>query len=160
MVSPLSVSNLIGAKRRYFDVVIFDEASQVLPEDAVPAMLRAGQAVVAGDRHQLPPTTFFMGGAEAEEEEAVVDYSLPFKQGGHLGRAGVGFDVDYLDPRIPIPGAHSRMNREVRPPANTDHQGHAQPHDPRPDPATSPLGRGRRCQPGGREGEAKRDRRA
>jgi len=71
MASPLSVSQLLGADRRYFDVVIFDEASQVLPEDAVPALLRAGQAVVAGDKHQLPPTIFFMPG-EADEpaEEA------------------------------------------------------------------------------------------
>ncbi|MHB0935885.1 MAG: AAA domain-containing protein [Armatimonadota bacterium] len=71
MASPLSVSQLLGADRRYFDVVIFDEASQVLPEDAVPALLRATQAVVAGDKHQLPPTIFFMPG-EADEpaEEA------------------------------------------------------------------------------------------
>jgi very-short-patch-repair endonuclease len=71
MASPLSVSQLLGADRRYFDVVIFDEASQVLPEDAVPALLRASQAVVAGDKHQLPPTIFFMPG-EADEpaEEA------------------------------------------------------------------------------------------
>ena len=38
MASPLSVSQLIPADRRYFDVVIFDEASQVLPEDGVPAI--------------------------------------------------------------------------------------------------------------------------
>jgi len=68
MASPLSVSQLLGADRRYFDVVIFDEASQVLPEDAVPAVLRASQAVVAGDRHQLPPTTFFVAGEDDEED--------------------------------------------------------------------------------------------
>jgi very-short-patch-repair endonuclease len=70
MASPLSVSQLLPADRRYFDVVIFDEASQVLPEDAVAAVLRGAHTVVAGDRHQLPPTTFFAGG-EDEEEEAV-----------------------------------------------------------------------------------------
>ena len=47
--------------RPYFDVVIFDEASQVTPADAVPAILRGRQLVVAGDRQQLPPTAFFLG---------------------------------------------------------------------------------------------------
>ncbi|MHB9133948.1 MAG: AAA domain-containing protein [Armatimonadota bacterium] len=70
MASPLSVSQLLDADRRYFDVVIFDEASQVLPEDAMPALLRASQAVVAGDRCQLPPTTFFSSGEEESDESA------------------------------------------------------------------------------------------
>jgi very-short-patch-repair endonuclease len=59
MASPLSVSQLLDGDQRYFDVVIFDEASQVLPEDAVSSLLRAQRAVVAGDSRQLPPTTFF-----------------------------------------------------------------------------------------------------
>jgi len=71
MASPLSVSQLIPAERPLFDIVIFDEASQVLPEDAVTALLRGRQAVVAGDRHQLPPTTFFAAGeGEVEEDES------------------------------------------------------------------------------------------
>jgi very-short-patch-repair endonuclease len=69
--SPLSVSELMPAAQRYFDVVLFDEASQVLPEDAVPALLRASTAVVAGDQNQLPPTTFFdLSGDEDEEAES------------------------------------------------------------------------------------------
>lgn len=71
MASPLSVSQLLGADQTYFDVVLFDEASQVLPEDAVPAILRASQLVVAGDQNQLPPTMFFVAGDEDEEEPAV-----------------------------------------------------------------------------------------
>jgi very-short-patch-repair endonuclease len=74
MASPLSVSQLLDADQRYFDVVLFDEASQVLPEDAIPALLRASQVVVAGDRHQLPPTTFFAdGGPEGEEENEATE---------------------------------------------------------------------------------------
>lgn len=42
-----------------FDVVIFDEASQVFPEDAVPAIVRGKQVIVVGDQKQLPPTDFF-----------------------------------------------------------------------------------------------------
>ncbi|MGH7879714.1 MAG: AAA domain-containing protein, partial [Candidatus Binataceae bacterium] len=69
--SPLSVSELMPAARKYFDVVLFDEASQVLPEDAVPALLRASTAVVAGDQNQLPPTTFFdVSGDDDEEAES------------------------------------------------------------------------------------------
>ncbi|MCI0621542.1 MAG: DUF4011 domain-containing protein [Acidobacteria bacterium] len=70
MASPLSVSQLLDTKA-CFDVVIFDEASQVLPEDAVPAILRGSRLVVAGDHKQLPPTTFFAAGDDDElfEEE-------------------------------------------------------------------------------------------
>ncbi|MFM8559185.1 MAG: AAA domain-containing protein, partial [bacterium] len=67
MASPLSVSQLLPARRNLFDVVLFDEASQVMPEDAMPALLRAPYAVVAGDRHQLPPTAFFVGGDDEED---------------------------------------------------------------------------------------------
>lgn len=57
-MSPLAVSQLLDA-RKIFDVVIFDEASQVPPADAVPAIMRASQVIVAGDSKQLPPTAFF-----------------------------------------------------------------------------------------------------
>ena len=69
MASPLSVSQLLDIDRRSFDVVIFDEASQVLPEDAVCALVRADYAVVAGDSRQLPPTTFFAAGHDEGEVE-------------------------------------------------------------------------------------------
>lgn len=67
MASPLSVSQLIAGDQQYFDVVLFDEASQVLPEDAVPAILRGARVVVAGDRQQLPPTLFFVDGANEDD---------------------------------------------------------------------------------------------
>ena len=57
-MSPLDVAHALPP-RRLFDLVVFDEASQILPCDAVPALLRAPQAVVVGDSRQLPPTTFF-----------------------------------------------------------------------------------------------------
>lgn len=66
MASPLSVSQLIPGDKTYFDVVVFDEASQVLPEDAVTSLLQGARAVVAGDRRQLPPTTFFAAGEDEE----------------------------------------------------------------------------------------------
>lgn len=59
MMSPLSVSLFLAPDRITFDIVIFDEASQVFPEYALGALLRAEQAVIAGDSKQLPPTPFF-----------------------------------------------------------------------------------------------------
>jgi len=72
MASPLNVSQLLPSDRRYFDVVIFDEASQVLPEDAVCSILRGSRLVVAGDQHQLPPTAFFADGGDDEDEDSPI----------------------------------------------------------------------------------------
>ena len=66
MASPLTVSQLLGPARA-FDIVIFDEASQVLPHDAIPSLMRARRTVVAGDKNQLPPTTFFFYSGEEDE---------------------------------------------------------------------------------------------
>lgn len=68
VASPLSVSQLINGGNRHFDIVIFDEASQILQEEAIPSLYRAEQVVVAGDRHQLPPTTFFATAVEGEDD--------------------------------------------------------------------------------------------
>ena len=72
MMSPLSVSTYLGATDYRFDTVIFDEASQVRTEDAVGAIFRADQAVIAGDSKQLPPTNFFakMVSEEFSDEES------------------------------------------------------------------------------------------
>ena len=59
LMSPLSVSDTLPLTDEYFDAVIFDEASQITLEDAVPALYRAGQAIIVGDEMQLPPTSFF-----------------------------------------------------------------------------------------------------
>ena len=77
-MSPLVVSQLLPAGR-CFDVVIFDEASQVTPADAVGALMRADRAVVAGDPHQLPPTSFFStsGGDEDDEETETETLGAP-----------------------------------------------------------------------------------
>lgn len=59
MMSPLSVAQFLDIGGVGFDVVIFDEASQVKPEDALGAIFRGDQLVVVGDARQLPPTQFF-----------------------------------------------------------------------------------------------------
>jgi very-short-patch-repair endonuclease len=67
-MSPLMVSQVLPAAR-LFDVVIFDEASQIVPADAIPSVIRAHQVVVAGDDHQLPPTSFFRQFSDADPED-------------------------------------------------------------------------------------------
>lgn len=59
MMSPLSVSQYVEKADPIFDLVIFDEASQVLTEDAICAIMRGKQLIVVGDEKQLPPTSFF-----------------------------------------------------------------------------------------------------
>jgi len=54
-------------------VVIFDEASQVMPEDAVTSILRGRSVVVAGDPNQLPPTQFFAAERDEDETEPAED---------------------------------------------------------------------------------------
>lgn len=59
MMSPLSVSLFLQSDSYNLDMVIFDEASQVCTENAVGAIIRAKQIIIAGDSKQLPPTNFF-----------------------------------------------------------------------------------------------------
>ena len=59
MMSPLSVSYFLETEAYHFDLVIFDEASQIFPEDAIGAIFRGSQVIIAGDSKQLPPTNFF-----------------------------------------------------------------------------------------------------
>ncbi len=70
-MSPLVVSQLLP-NAPLFDLVIFDEASQVTPADAIPSILRGRQIVVAGDPKQLPPTAFFASDSTAEEDDPLV----------------------------------------------------------------------------------------
>ncbi|GAA3040851.1 hypothetical protein GCM10020229_60120 [Kitasatospora albolonga] len=69
MMSPLMVSRLLPPDFM-FDVVIFDEASQVLPQDAVNCVYRGRSLIVAGDEKQLPPTAFFSAGEDEEDDDA------------------------------------------------------------------------------------------
>lgn len=67
MMSPLSVADTLPFSDDLFDAVIFDEASQIPLEDAVPSLYRARQTIIVGDEMQLPPTSFFASAAESGE---------------------------------------------------------------------------------------------
>lgn len=74
MMSPMSIAAYLPPGSLSFDLVVFDEASQVRPVDAFGAILRAKQAVVVGDSQQLPPTSFFdsiASGVEDYDEDNV-----------------------------------------------------------------------------------------
>ncbi len=70
MMSPLAVSQYLPADME-FDVVIFDEASQVTPGDSINCIYRGRAFVLAGDDKQLPPTQFFERVIEADDDEDI-----------------------------------------------------------------------------------------
>ena len=70
LMSPLSVSTFLSSKSLRFDVVIFDEASQIFPQDAIGAIYRAKQAIIVGDSKQMPPSNFFNASIGTEDNDA------------------------------------------------------------------------------------------
>ena len=68
LMSPLSVSDSLPLDTRYFDVVIFDEASQITLEEGIPALYRSPQTIIVGDDKQMPPTNFFTAKAEDPDD--------------------------------------------------------------------------------------------
>lgn len=78
LMSPLSVSDTLPLHADDFDVVIFDEASQITLEEAIPSLFRASQTIVVGDEMQLPPTSFFANRRDDEDDE------LTFEEDGQV----------------------------------------------------------------------------
>jgi very-short-patch-repair endonuclease len=97
LMSPLSIANFVPPGTLEFDLVIFDEASQVRPADSLGAILRARQVVVVGDSKQLPPTDFFDTLA-AQEEDADEEESA-------------SADIESILGLFCARGAHQRMLR-------------------------------------------------
>jgi very-short-patch-repair endonuclease len=95
-MSPLMVSQVLPLTR-LFDVVIFDEASQIVPADAIGSMIRAHQVVVAGDDRQLPPTNFFrqVDSGDPGEDDDLADETVSL-------RAGFESVLDALRPLLPV----------------------------------------------------------
>lgn len=102
MASPETVAQLF-ARLPIFDVVIFDEASQLRLEEALPVLTRARRFVIAGDPKQLPPTRFFESAVaqseavEIETEEQL--FEVQQSQTEDLLSAALGLDIEqsYLD---------------------------------------------------------------
>ena len=82
MMSPLSVSVFLEAQSYNFDLVIFDEASQVHTEDAIGAIMRGKQTIIVGDTKQLPPTSFFSASLNDEDYDIDSDETVESEDAG------------------------------------------------------------------------------
>jgi superfamily I DNA and/or RNA helicase/transcription elongation GreA/GreB family factor/very-short-patch-repair endonuclease len=78
LTSPDVASNLFKGMNGYFDIVMFDEASQLRLEDNLPAILKGKQIIIAGDEHQMPPSNYFskVFDGEVEDEEEVEEEKI------------------------------------------------------------------------------------
>lgn len=85
LMSPLSVSDTMPIDPEVFDVVIFDEASQITVEEGVPSLFRTHQTIVVGDEMQMPPTNFFSTLTSVDEEEEEIESKI-----------GISLDADSL----------------------------------------------------------------
>lgn len=89
LMSPLSVSQFLDASVIQFDVVIFDEASQIFSEDAIGAIVRGKQVIIVGDTKQLPPTNFFHSSMidedfDEDDQEEEVTYESILDECSHV----------------------------------------------------------------------------
>lgn len=74
LMSPLSVSQFLPADNQLFDLVVFDEASQITVWDAIGATARGKNVIIVGDPKQMPPTSFFDRAAgEEENDESTIE---------------------------------------------------------------------------------------
>jgi very-short-patch-repair endonuclease len=74
LMSPLSIAQYLPVNQAIFDVVIFDEASQITTWDAIGAIARGRQTIIVGDPKQLPPTNFFGRSEDDAENEELEDH--------------------------------------------------------------------------------------
>lgn len=68
LMSPLSVSDTLPLDNEFFDVVIFDEASQITLEEGLPPIYRSKQSIIVGDEMQMPPSNFFGSSANNKDD--------------------------------------------------------------------------------------------
>lgn len=67
LLTPEGISELLPLEENMFDLIIFDEASQMFIENAIPILFRGKKAVVAGDSKQLRPSKFAVGRIDTED---------------------------------------------------------------------------------------------
>jgi predicted DNA-binding WGR domain protein len=89
LMSPYSVSDSLPLDDEHFDVVIYDEASQITLEEGVPALYRSKQTIIVGDEKQMPPTDFFSSGSKDKDPDDL-------EQGGTQENEWLTDDADSL----------------------------------------------------------------
>lgn len=113
MLNPSTCSSLLPLQRDLFDIIIFDEASQLRIEDTFTALLRGKQVIVSGDSQQMPPSNYFGSTiqlddqANDEEVEEAADASEQLIEDASRGMAAreslldfaidAGYTQTYLD---------------------------------------------------------------
>lgn len=68
-MSPLSVSTFLNDNDISFDTIVFDEASQIFPWDAIGSVYRGKQLIVVGDSRQMPPSNFFNTSVDIDDDD-------------------------------------------------------------------------------------------
>lgn len=95
LLSPETVSEILPLKEGLFDIVIFDEASQMYIENAIPSIFRGKQVIIAGDDKQLRPNGLFKN-RYMDDEESDEESSAALEEESLLDLAKVNYDSVYL----------------------------------------------------------------
>ncbi len=98
LLSPETVSDILPLKEDFFDVIIFDEASQIFVEDAIPSIFRGKTIAIAGDDKQLKPTSIFSTKFDYfEEDKTDVSNIAAFEEESLLDLAKVNYPAINLN---------------------------------------------------------------
>ncbi len=97
MASPESAAAIFPMQKDFFDLVIFDEASQCFVERAIPVLLRGKQGVIAGDNKQLAPTNLYTVRYEEAGEEEFVEDEMALEVSSILDLAINTFEESHLN---------------------------------------------------------------
>jgi very-short-patch-repair endonuclease len=98
LLSPETVSDILPLKEGMFDMVIFDEASQMYVENAIPAVYRGKQVVVTGDDKQLKPSSTFMSRYDDFDEEiTTIETAAAFEEESLLDLAKINYSSVHLN---------------------------------------------------------------
>lgn len=76
LTNPLAADSMLPLELGLFDVVIFDEASQLRVEDTFTSFIRGKYKVIAGDKHQMPPSNYFQTAGDVSDNEEMTDEQL------------------------------------------------------------------------------------
>ncbi len=98
LLSPETVSDILPLKQDMFDIIIFDEASQIFIEEAIPTIYRGKTVVIAGDDKQLQPTSIFLTKYDSyDEEETDITNIAAYEEESLLDLAKVNYPYVHLN---------------------------------------------------------------
>lgn len=97
LLSPETVSEVFPLNEKMFDIVIFDEASQMYVENALPTIFRGRQVVIAGDDKQLRPSSTFTARLNTDEDEEETENAAAMEEESLLDLAKVNYDSVHLN---------------------------------------------------------------